>query len=327
VVVFDPFLESPPEGICGDIDCGTGVYIDPKPANQSGVIYPDGVFQQIMPAVVSPGAFTKTVRRAVPADNIASNVNGSFGMSYQGKAPHLTPKFGSHARSLAPKERIEPAVAIQADGAALQYTHQSGNQAITTPVSISPPIQPRVHNPQAFIDKVMEFEVVDNVTLNADGSFDVFYGGQTVQKYMIAPTFEIQSIPLSAPIEPSLGVDTEGKVVYTLQVQGNAVAAKLTASLITADVPSLDVFLAMVRGFPGVEITQNADSSFTVLLLPDLYFLVTPTFEFQIKDIIPGEILPAIVGHPDGSVTYTVQQQGTQQAITTKLLVRPIDAP
>ncbi|MCP4702088.1 MAG: hypothetical protein GY862_35300, partial [Gammaproteobacteria bacterium] len=47
VVVFDPFLESPPEGICGDIDCGTGVYIDPKPANQSGVIYPDGVFQQI----------------------------------------------------------------------------------------------------------------------------------------------------------------------------------------------------------------------------------------------------------------------------------------
>ncbi|MCP4696818.1 MAG: hypothetical protein GY862_08205 [Gammaproteobacteria bacterium] len=324
VVVFDPFIESPPEGICGDIDCGTGVYVNPAPETPSGIIYPDNTFQRIMPAVASPDVFTDTMSQSVPIDDIAPNVNGKFGVSYQGRPAQLTPEFGSQSRLLVQDERVEPSVAIQADGAGLAYTLQNGAQAITTSVSIPPPIQAMVRHPEIFIKKIMELDIVDDVRLNSDRTFDVFFGRQKVQKYLAMPTFEIQSIPVSAPVTPSVDFDADGKIVYTIQTGANtAIATKLLGSFITATVPSSPgIFVDTVRVLYGLETTPNMDGSFIVVLSAEKRYLVTPTFELETKGLAPGEVvLPAIAGNPDGTIGYTVQQGN--QAVTARLLISP----
>ena len=77
-------------------------------------------------------------------------------------------------------------------------------------------IKPTLLFPDIFIKVGLEFEGVEKIVFNSNGSFYVLHQGKG---YIIVPSFEnIEIIPTEKSLEPSIVVNTDGTLTYTVAV-------------------------------------------------------------------------------------------------------------
>jgi len=67
--------------------------------------------------------------------------------------------------------------------------------------------------PDIFIQEAFKFDGVEDVVFNSNGSFYVLYQGQG---YLIVPNFEVQHFTTEQPIKPSIVINTDGTLTYTV---------------------------------------------------------------------------------------------------------------
>jgi hypothetical protein len=78
-------------------------------------------------------------------------------------------------------------------------------------------IRPTVLSPDVFIEEGSEFEGVENVVYNANGTFYVAFEGKS---YLIIPNFEVggEEVPEGKSVEPSININ-EGQLRYTIPIE------------------------------------------------------------------------------------------------------------
>jgi hypothetical protein len=78
-------------------------------------------------------------------------------------------------------------------------------------------IRPTVLSPDVFIEEGSEFEGVENVVYNANGTFYVAFEGKS---YLVIPNFEVGSeeVPEGKSVEPSININ-EGQLRYTIPIE------------------------------------------------------------------------------------------------------------
>ena len=82
-------------------------------------------------------------------------------------------------------------------------------------------IWPSLYSPKTFIETVKKFPGVEQIVFNKHGTFYVLYQGQGL---IIFPTFTVQSESLSEgeSVAPSIGVNTDGTLRYTVTTESSA---------------------------------------------------------------------------------------------------------
>ncbi|MCP4698935.1 MAG: hypothetical protein GY862_19085 [Gammaproteobacteria bacterium] len=234
-VIFDPFIESAPADICeeiafGNIQCdwdgvpsaqAPGVHIfnafspfirNAEEEQESRVVYENGSSQKVHATVLSPDTFIQKVFDYSAVTEAVYRADGRFDVFYQGQQYRLTPAFGV---SMEPLGEGEPANLTVLNESTLEYTIKHESLLLRTTVSIFPELRATVFSPESFIAKGLEFEGVESLTLNPDGTFDVLVMGQ---KFRLVPTSDIQARELAEgeEAEPAVSVNEDGSLAYTV---------------------------------------------------------------------------------------------------------------
>ncbi|MCP4700187.1 MAG: hypothetical protein GY862_25545 [Gammaproteobacteria bacterium] len=261
------------------------------------------------------------MREIEGVEGLVYNVNdGTFDLMYQGRAHHLSPNFDSKATDLVKGARVASQITINQHGDSLEYLHQSGTQAITTTVHISPRMHGIIHEPGIFASTVSAFPGIDAVTPNTDGSFDVSMPGQT---FVITATFHVLTAEFNpqtdTPVIPAVSINSEGSITYEVQTDIRVVNTRLLVEAKLPEVPSPTLLIAKLSEAGAVRIVLNSDGSFSGMISGQ-GFTLTPTSDVQTQTLTAGEqIPPSIASNEDGSLSYTAQQGN--QVVTVKLLV------
>jgi hypothetical protein len=95
-------------------------------------------------------------------------------------------------------------------------TRQSQEAKIVYQDGTSQIIMPTLLSPDTFIKLGFEFEGVEDIVFNANGTFYVLYKSQP---YLIVPNFEVQTIEENEPREPSIVVNDDATLTYTIAIE------------------------------------------------------------------------------------------------------------
>ncbi|MCP4696099.1 MAG: hypothetical protein GY862_04520, partial [Gammaproteobacteria bacterium] len=156
-VIFDPFIEPAPAGICreiafGNVQCdwsGIPPYRQPgihifnpffravsADEQVSRVTCENGAAQKVHPTVPGPALFMERLLSLAGTESAVFNLDGTFDMVYEGQNHHLTPDFYIHTDTGAEN----PGAVFSADGTVLAYTFEYGDRTMTSLLSMSPPV-------------------------------------------------------------------------------------------------------------------------------------------------------------------------------------------
>ncbi|MCP4702457.1 MAG: hypothetical protein GY862_37200, partial [Gammaproteobacteria bacterium] len=159
-VIFDPFIEPAPAGICteisfGNIQCdwnsippyrqpGIHAFSPFLRAARSGeqtslAVCEDGTAQIISPTVPEPRRFMEALPAFAGVEKAVFNVDGTFSMRFEGRDHRLLPDFDVQTGTLAGDG--SPRIVFHADGAALEYSLGHNGVLHTSRLRISPPLQ------------------------------------------------------------------------------------------------------------------------------------------------------------------------------------------
>ncbi|MCP4695892.1 MAG: VCBS repeat-containing protein, partial [Gammaproteobacteria bacterium] len=329
-VIFDPFIEPAPAGICidisfGNVQCnwaGVPPYQQPgihlfspfSPFSRAGTdgeesraVYNDGTSQKIYLTVLSPETFEEKMREIEGVENITFKVtDGSFNMVYRGRSSHLSADLDSRAVPLAEGVHIEPEITISLDGDRLEYTVQSEALAITSTVRVSPPIHGVIPLTDTFVNEVLALGA-NAVIQNTDNTFDIWIPGQ---RFLVTPTFEVRIVESDEPADPQpFTGNSDATLTYAVRMDTQIVRTKLLLSEKQQPaVPFPEHFIEKMLEITGVEsVTPAADGGFDVVFSGTPVKL-TPTFDVQTRKLAEGEqIKPPFYMNDDGTLSYTVQ--------------------
>ncbi len=92
---------------------------------------------------------------------------------------------------------------------------KSTNRTVTYSDGSSQIIRPTLLSPDIFIEELLKFDGVEKVIYNADGTFSVRYYDN---RYVIIPNFEIQSKTVKEEVEPSIIINDDGNIKYSIAI-------------------------------------------------------------------------------------------------------------
>ena len=148
VVMFDPFIEPSPSDICNefgecdwskvDANSQPGLHFSDgfRAKQQAKLIYPDGTVQAIYPTVFAPEIFMNEVKKLPAVESIHAQVDGTFGVVYQGRKSQLVPSVTVTVTVLAKYQQVFPSVRWKT-ATVLEYQVQQGQQLLTMEVALS----------------------------------------------------------------------------------------------------------------------------------------------------------------------------------------------
>jgi len=142
VVMFDPFIEPAPEGICDQNGCdwskvdasmqpGLRTARDLRAKSVAKVIYPDGTAQKLYPTVLFPEVFAEKAGQLKDAEKVIFRMDGTFAITYQRKKLLLVPEFDTQVQPIPLGEKVDAGVTLQPNGQLL-YQVPYKNQLFST---------------------------------------------------------------------------------------------------------------------------------------------------------------------------------------------------
>jgi hypothetical protein len=216
VCMVDSFVgEAPP-------DMPPGVHFTQTPEGQEEgmIIYEDGTMQEMQPAVMAPQKFIEGGQEIDGVEEITQRMDGTFDMMFKGRPLRIEPNFDVQTESVAEGEEVEPEVILMGDD--VEYTVQNGTELLKTKLKV----HPTVPFPNTFIEEGSEFEGVENITHERDGSFRVIHRGVP---YHLKPTSDVETELLAEGevVEPGLSFMPDNSLEYTVQHEMKVFRIKL----------------------------------------------------------------------------------------------------
>jgi len=102
------------------------------------VVYSDGSSQTIYPAVLYPQTFVSLAYGYAGVENLILNVDGSYGLVFNGTSYLLLPTYNLSVRGLDPWETVAPSITQNSDGT-ITYTVQDDDRLVSMKLIIALP--------------------------------------------------------------------------------------------------------------------------------------------------------------------------------------------
>jgi hypothetical protein len=141
VVMFDPFIEPAPEGICNENGCDwSKVDASLQPGLRSArnlrakaaakVIYPDGTAQKLYPTVLFPEILVEEAKKIKEVENPIFRMDGTFAMTYQGSKLLFVAEFDTQVQPIPVGQAVKASLTLTDKVLLYQVPYQG--QLLTT---------------------------------------------------------------------------------------------------------------------------------------------------------------------------------------------------
>jgi hypothetical protein len=141
VVMFDPFIEPAPEGICDQNGCdwskvdasmqpGLRTARDLRAKSVAKVIYPDGTAQKLYPTVLFPDVLVEEAKKIKNVENPIFRMDGTFAMTYQGTKLLFVAEFDTQVQPIPVGQEVKARLTLTDKVLLYQVPHQG--QLLTT---------------------------------------------------------------------------------------------------------------------------------------------------------------------------------------------------